>query len=547
MINLIKDTSADIITRLVWCSGSAKGACCPGAYGALYDMGILEIIRLIAGSSAGGIISTISAVSVDPKVLRKEFLSVNFLDLLGDRLPPIEGESPKWRSSQTRDGKLLRQKIHCLVNQAISTFFETEFGRKVAYQNQAVSAIFTRLMEEKEKFALTFKELDDLHQVCPEKFKKLTLLSVKWPFGEERVCNSTLTPNFGIAKAAYASSAIPGILEPVVERIDGQDEILIDGGLYELLPSEYFDLDPNGLFKCNEKPQQTLLFDFADHPEYEKSSGYKAIYTNQESPLYTPGIIEGLIRDYGSWLSAGFEGSYKNTERRNWTYEKLRSNYRGNTVILRVGAIMHHEFDKATILGREMCAIAYLDTVFHCIGRNLHRNSFNQKEFFLKLKLNFDLIYYALLSGSGKWYKEDSFHILLENQENKLKMQLIDKSTWNCSKHLCQFINEFVADRLDSFEGFALCRALELTNRQIDHENLLLETYFRSLKSPERLTTGLDMSILFGVKNQEDRFQLPIFQQFVEQPKTEDECKRINKIVHYLKQIPNSPFLQFVF
>jgi len=501
------------IERLSFSSGSAKGAGYLGCLLALIDTDILPHVKKVSGSSAGAIMAAFVSIGSDFSELKNEsmnmqceILKTDFSKLLGERVGELFNNK-LGLCAITRDGKPLEDKIRQFINSTILNFWDTEAGQTLCVKSKHIKKIHNRFINELDpKF--TFQDLHYLHKALPRRFKDLTILTVELPSGSECVLDYKSAPDFEIALACRASSAIPAVFAPVVARVNGISRILIDGGIFSFLPEGYFD-NKNGKF-TNKKEKQTLLFAFADDPILEKSSAYKAIYTDKK-PIYTPHWLEQVVRDYAPWALGSFEGPYTNSERWNLVYEHIRNRYADNLVILGVGEVRHFEFQKATKLGRVMSVICYLDTLFYAIERLSDTNAKVDK-FFVTFVPNFLYIYLALIKTAGINPQDDHFYNELRNYLSDQKID-VSSLTQEKARKFCRHIRERVRNRFDSYECFALSRACEFGKNLLTKEELSLEIYKQSLLPLEE-PNSLDLSLFCSCsseKNEEEEDSSYIF------------------------------------
>lgn len=233
-------------TRLVLSGGGAKATTFGGAVLGLKDT--LPSIRHIAGSSAGAISAALLAVGMPPRDFRTLLLHTNLKALMGAR---VSG------AVITKDGvpitALLREKIETCVLEAITSDF-IYAGIENDKDTRFIFALKTKL--ETKQGGVTFGDLKKLHELDPVRFKKLTVTAVRHPDGQLKIFDCDETPNVEIALACRASASLPVFLEPV--EIDG--ERYMDGGLYDNIPTNYFDKDNDQW--CNKKPPETLVLAF---------------------------------------------------------------------------------------------------------------------------------------------------------------------------------------------------------------------------------------------------------------------------------------------
>ncbi|CDZ77948.1 Patatin-like phospholipase [Legionella massiliensis] len=600
----ISDTAAappleeqQAIERLVFSGGGAKGVVYPGSYEALLQTGILKGVKEISGSSAGAITAALIAIGMPSKQLRDQLLSTNFQDLLGEPVWSILDYfipgciKPAGVSFITKDGSGILNFIRENIDATLTQFFKDNAEDINAIDDERLNSIAEKMLEQPAR--ITFGDLAVLNQYWPETFKKLTMPAVRHPSGEVQVFSCDETPNVEIALACRASASIPALLEPVeIDLGDGSPPYrYVDGGLFDNLPTDYFDRDEEtGAFIKNQKPQQTLVFAFGEGLNNQENQVYQALYghrwdevltsnllatlfkstaelieadLDEDGPLMlsnikerfkpalfqvlkefvaqTPGQdsrraanlvmqtsmkkLEDITNDWQNYpdifqeksgqaitmnlralaelieeevapvlYKAGFieqikrnelvstigemNTEYKNTEQKELGFQKLRSEYPLRTVELRVGNIKTTDFDEASKHARVMDALGYLDSINHFTNHDLEDpESFNTDQFYVELVHNFEQIYSATLQGSNKDLAKDELLNSLEKLQSQLANREKPATAEVIGRQLYQVIKDQVEQNFDSAAAFALSRAVEFNNGNLNAEQLFKETY----------------------------------------------------------------------
>ncbi len=109
--------NSQIIKRLVFSGGGAKGAVYPGAYAALEETGVFSGVEDIAGSSAGAFTAALLAVGMPTKEFQLALVGTNFSDMLGDMC------ETSWL---TRDGKPLYNFLRKTIKNQVLTFLSNQ-------------------------------------------------------------------------------------------------------------------------------------------------------------------------------------------------------------------------------------------------------------------------------------------------------------------------------------------------------------------------------------------------------------------------------------
>ena len=249
------------ITRLVFSGGGSKGASYPGAHAALTETGIIDGVTHVAGASAGSFTAAFLALGATPEQLQADLLKTNFANLMG------ETDDPSWRKLR-KDGKPLYDYLHNTMRNLVLDFLSQQ-----PELSEEQTELLQRLRED-ETQGPTFANLAMLRTTWPNRFKTLTVTAVTEKSGVLKIFNEMDTPHVEIALACRASGSIPVILKPV--NIDGVT--YVDGGVYDNIPSEYFDKDETThKYIKNQAPDKTLLFAFLDGQQHEKQTIYKQV------------------------------------------------------------------------------------------------------------------------------------------------------------------------------------------------------------------------------------------------------------------------------
>ncbi len=265
------------ILRIVCSGGGAKGAVYPGAYKAMEDTGLLAGVKAFSGSSAGAITAAFMAIGVPTSVLRNALLTTNFKKLIGKGVGSFFFRNKPGVSFLTKDGSPLEQFIRTLLIERVASFLtQLESPQDIASQHPDFKALLHKF--EVQSNSITFGDLGVLNRLFPHAFKRLIIPAVKFPHGELQIFNEDLTPDVDIALACRASSSIPVIFEPVEIAVDGKKQKFIDSGIYDNLPTDYFDTSASGKHIKNTIPQQTLVLAFGEGLDNRKNKLSHALY-----------------------------------------------------------------------------------------------------------------------------------------------------------------------------------------------------------------------------------------------------------------------------
>lgn len=308
----LREAQKQRIERIVCSGGGAKGVVYAGAYRAMVDSGVFNGVQQLSGASAGAITASLMAVGMPTTLFRDRLLNTNLKQLMGERVRnPTEG-SVKFI---TKDGKPLETFIRENIIDTLKGELEKQSYEKSS--DFEFQALRSRILEE-EQPKITFADLAVLHRAFPQQFKQLTIPAVRFPGGELQIFNNQLTPEVEIAKACRASASIPIVLEPVEIEINGEKQRFVDGGLFDNLPTDYFDFDEQKGFSKNKKAQQTLVFSFGEGLDDKKNQTHQALYGQRLDEIISNEVVETMIHDVirlatiqdtDDWMTAEEEAS----------------------------------------------------------------------------------------------------------------------------------------------------------------------------------------------------------------------------------------------
>ena len=282
------------IERVTNSGGGAKGSVYAGSYKAMVDTGLYKGVKEFSGASAGALTATLMALGMPPAIFRNQLLSTNLKDLMGTGVGGILKKKREGVSFITKDGKpleqFIRENIVTTVRESLKSLGTLE---NTIEQHPDFRELVTRINGDTP--CITFADLAVLNRLFPEHFKQLVITAVKFPNGEVQVFNSKLTPNVEIALACRASASIPVVLEPVEIEINGIKQKFVDGGLYDNLPTDYFDTDEHGAFIKNQKAMQTLVFAFGEGLDNKKNQVFQALYGQQWDAVVNEETLKTIL------------------------------------------------------------------------------------------------------------------------------------------------------------------------------------------------------------------------------------------------------------
>jgi predicted acylesterase/phospholipase RssA len=461
------------IERMVFVGGGAKGVVYPGAYDAMVRTGAFEDVKEISGASVGSSTAALVAFGMSPDALMR-FLQMDFSMLMGERVGSLFRRNTSGVRFITKDGSGILNAIRAGIIETIQAyFFEMDDLELFLSQHPEIGELWTRIKSMRCP-KITFQDLALLNQLDPGKFKRLTVVGTVYPTGELQIFNAEQTPEIEIALACRASSSLPVFLEPVSMVIGTEMKKIVDGGVYDNVPTDYFDVSHStGTYTRNKKKTRTLVFMLDAVSNESKSPLFHALHSQSPDP-YQMKYREHFEYTFGLKRVAGMKPLYCPAEQKKESYKRLQKKYALQTVNLRAAPVDTMAFDLAARLMRVMTVFGYLDTVNYLINHDLHRDclstvEFNAESFHLEMVGTFCEIYAAVRLGSGRSLKDD----YLWNKLSQPNMTLLDRY---------YLIRNVAGYNVKSAATFALTRAVEFANNKITSETLFKETYRESFK-----------------------------------------------------------------
>lgn len=277
------------IKRVVFSGGGAKGVVYPGSYKALVETGIYAKVSDVSGASAGSVTAAVMACGMSAAKFRSVFLNSNFTDLLGVRVDNYDNPGVTFF---TKDGSELLMMLRSNIKSSINDYLEAH--KKEIEDSEQLLALLAKTRDPSS--AITFRDLARLSQKWPAQFKQFTTISVEHPSGNPQIFNIELTPDVEIALACRASCSIPVILEPVsIDFHDGKPpRTFVDGGVYDNLPTDYFDFE-DGAPVPNTMKDQTLVFAFGEGAADDNNPVYQALYGSRMHEVISDTLLSSII------------------------------------------------------------------------------------------------------------------------------------------------------------------------------------------------------------------------------------------------------------
>lgn len=209
------------LKTLIFSGAGALGIAYSGCIRALHELGALQGIETLGGSSAGSIISYVVALGYTPdeieKIVRKTDFG-EFLECPGNRLVKVNLQ------------KILTKKGYAKKHPAQTEIVrERLFKTNAMSTNTTVKAFLDKLCTDKYGKALTFKELYE------KTGKTLVITGCDIGTRQEKYNSWETTPNLLVQDAVLASMSIPMVFPPI-KLYDDEDFCVVDGGTLNNLP-----------------------------------------------------------------------------------------------------------------------------------------------------------------------------------------------------------------------------------------------------------------------------------------------------------------------
>ena len=501
------------VTRLTISGGGAKGTVLTGAYRATVDLGVYHKLREISGTSAGALTAGMMSFGVLPQKIRDSLSNLSIHKFLGRRV----GSVLLWNNKPgttffTHEGTpLYHFLIENFIESANVSLDKIENLNEACQSDAELFEVVHKIRAQKEP--ITFLDLHILHQHFPEQFKDLTVTAVEIPSGEVQIFNARNTPHIEIAKACWASAALPFLFAPVTIEIDGVSKTFVDGGVFNNTPTEEFDYE-NGSY-TNNKPEQTMVWAFGEGANHEKNGLFQALYG---ASAITDALKKGQlppVKFYISWIEAEIGNfliknmlgidHYNHQEEKEKIYKKLRKKYTLRTTILRTSDITTGDFHDAKRNSRTLDALGYMDQFQFYVNHDLHDWTDTEvDDFYANFVKNFIFILNALNKGSNR--EIDACHLSQEIQQTR--EQLTDfyhslepdqipsdyKLEAIINREIVYRIIHTVETHLSCMASFAFGRTVDYLTNQIDSKTLFKEIYEEAF----RRTSGYQASNIAG-------------------------------------------------
>jgi hypothetical protein len=265
------------LKTLVFSGAGALGVAYSGCVNALSELGALENIKTLGGSSAGSIISYAIALGLTPKEIETEILEHNFGEFLN--CPGANLQSILTEKGYAKKHKAQTAIVLARLNDtnAMST-------------NTAVKRFLKELWLKTYKKSPTFKQLYD------KTGQTLVITGCDIGTRQEKYNSWETAPDMLVEDAVLASMSIPMVFPPV-KLYANEDACVIDGGTLNNLPVNIGQGTPSlyivigePITKQGKFTETSGFFDFLSHLT-------QTILNNPYQYIFSiPAIVEKTIQ-----------------------------------------------------------------------------------------------------------------------------------------------------------------------------------------------------------------------------------------------------------
>jgi len=244
------------IQNLVLSGGGMKGQGYVPVVRTLQTTGISKDLKHIAGTSAGALTAACIATGMQAEAYSELAETLDMMKEMGKAGTKSTGPSPAPASNTVgQNGAPIRQvksKLRFSADKLLRTCQETLRSNVKNFSKPHLDKLRQSELSEVEKasirnlhnrvaeipgYQITFADLALLHKYDPDNFKELTLTGFNKTDQTLEVFDAASWPDLPIATAMRISMAIPGIIDPVILQKNGQDKIMVDGGVSANLPT----------------------------------------------------------------------------------------------------------------------------------------------------------------------------------------------------------------------------------------------------------------------------------------------------------------------
>lgn len=227
---------------LVFEGGGVRGVGYIGATKALFEAGIMQTVKRLAGTSAGAVTASIVALGYKQADIERILKNNNIEELLdGKRLFSAAKLSKLIRHGFFNNGDKLLAASRTIAKDRFAELI-AQYRNMYAHDHERLTALEQLPINLN---CITFADYHNFAKLMPESgIKDLYVIAATLPAARRDVCEMKIfsiehTPHIEVALAVRASVSLPKIFKPV--QIDGVK--YVDGGCIANFPIHIFDHD----------------------------------------------------------------------------------------------------------------------------------------------------------------------------------------------------------------------------------------------------------------------------------------------------------------
>lgn len=328
--------TAPKIANLVLAGGGMKGQGYVGVVKTLENTGIRKDLKHIAGTSAGALTAACLATGMKAGDYAALATKMNLLEEMGDRPEPYNKPAAS-KNGYGQNGASLRLHKGRFAYSAEKLFhtcqttlrdnvlrFRDAHLDKARLDNSGLTAArkaslrnLHNCIKNEPTYQITFGDLALLHEYDPDNFKRLTLTGFNQTDGTLEVFDAESWPDLPIATAMRISMAIPVFIDPVILSKNGQDKIMVDGGVAANLPTHLINPYATGGEKANAKESaeaemaaaSTMVLAFGDDAQKALNRGAGSVQMPWHKRLFVaafaPTRLKAFRDDTQRFVEAG--------------------------------------------------------------------------------------------------------------------------------------------------------------------------------------------------------------------------------------------------
>ena len=287
------------IENMVLSGGGAKGFSNQEVVTLLEKHDILRGVKNIAGSSVGAISAALLAGGLDAATFAEKS-NVSSSDIFS-KLPESVSDDLTFTGKLGSKGQFVPEHVNMALAESIKAYLEAIDIE--ADTSRLLDTVEQGILKELKKgleclklvsnFPITFKHLDILHKINPQKFKNLTITGFNETKQELAYYNASNPEcaEMSIAEAVRISMSLPLFFKAIM----AEEGKFVDGGISSNLPSEAFV--PGYQQRLQQLPAMTKEYKAGGKPLMQQIADYENSDVTPRLP-----VIDGKLTDSAPFL-----------------------------------------------------------------------------------------------------------------------------------------------------------------------------------------------------------------------------------------------------